>query len=157
MVTFANHLPKSLALQLAYSLIFYFCIYCTGRCDEVIAEVMDNLQIPIPVYKRESDSIFRIATLLHPSELSTKLSKDLTLPEGIPYPDKSTDLRNYFRFEPVFSKEVRALNQVKRKIVDGEDDEKDIIMEKSKSCGIGGWLGNALPKKKKVKQNKKDI
>ncbi|XP_035715623.1 NAD-dependent protein deacetylase sirtuin-7 isoform X2 [Folsomia candida] len=126
-----------------------------GRCDEVIAKIMDNLSISVPIYKRELDPIFSIATLLHSTESSTKLSKDLNLPDGVAYPQKSTDLCNYFRFEPVFCKEVRSLNEVKRKVVDGEKEaEKDgVINPKTKFCGIG-WLGNALsgkPKKKKVK------
>lgn len=118
---------------------------------------MDNLKIPVTLYKRELDPIFSIATLLHPSEVSTRLSKDLTLPDDIQFPEKSTNLSNYFRFEPIFCKEVRALNQVKRKVVDGvDDDDKDLLNanSKPKSCGLGGWLGNAVnvkPKKKKLK------
>jgi len=127
--------------------------FCVGRCDEVIAKVMANLKISPPVYKREKDSIFSIATPLHPSEMSSKLSKELAFPEGLSFPDKSTDLKNYFRFEPVFCKEVRSLNQAKRKIVDGEVEDEPGIGKPKSSCGIG-WLGSAIsmkPKKKKVK------
>lgn len=152
--------------MLAMSIIFFITVLMKwlklyfinkGRCDEVIAKIMDNLKIPVPAYRRELDPIFSIATPLHSTELATRLSKDLIFPDeanGHTYPQKSTDLENYFRFEPVFCKEVRALNEVKRKVVDGEKEaDKDAVAPKSKSCGIG-WLGNALsvkPKKKKVK------
>lgn len=53
-----------------------------GKCDEVMKQVIDLLEIEIPEYKRSNDPLFQLAVPLLPDEESTTTRIPLVLPEG---------------------------------------------------------------------------
>ncbi|XP_063224118.1 NAD-dependent protein deacetylase Sirt7 [Bacillus rossius redtenbacheri] len=52
-----------------------------GKCDEVMRQVMEHLQIAVPSYSREGDPIFTHTTGLHPAELHTTSHPQLAGPD----------------------------------------------------------------------------
>ncbi|ODM90810.1 NAD-dependent protein deacetylase sirtuin-7 [Orchesella cincta] len=143
-------------------------IKINGRCDEVMKKVMGHLNIPIPVYERRMDTIFTIASMLHPLEKETTTSSELLYPHDLEYPEKNKDLRNYIRYEPVFKVPIPYENGHIRKPAQTEDNNdsdsnrsvKTVSVVKTKKRVLKGnnssWLGNAV-KSVNAKQKRKKI
>lgn len=125
---------------------------------------MNRLSIPIPKYRRETDTIFNLATRLHPSEINTKSSTELYYPSDLPYPDKNKDLRNYIRFEPIFKvpipykswsmnasdeKDENNSSSLPQQVQDAEKAKKRQMKGNNSS-----WLGNAVISKQKKRKLK---
>ncbi|XP_013384374.1 uncharacterized protein LOC106154544 [Lingula anatina] len=58
-------------------------IKINGKCDKVMHLVMEKLGISIPVYQRENDPIFHMATKLKLEEVETTSKKILPVPVGL--------------------------------------------------------------------------
>jgi len=136
---------------------------------------MGKLGIPIPGYSRERDPIFGLATPLHPSELLSKSSRELSFPPDLPFPARLFDINNYIQFEPKFEQEVCGLvgssgaeevegrtrsaagstGTPKRKGVKAADGRSKtrgpVLLRKGNG---NGWLGNAWGAKPKTKLRK---
>lgn len=145
-----------------------------GKCDEVMAKVMEHLKLPIEKYSRETDTIFSVATHLHPMELQTKSSSELAYPSDKPYPEKNKDLRNYIRFEPVFKVPIPYEKEKPGELdtgegsddggneTDSEDAKLKLELEeqaKQRKRVLKGsnfsWLGNAVISKQQKKRKLK--
>lgn len=152
-----------------------------GKCDEVMEKVMRHLNIDIPEYSRETDAIFKVATLLHPAEVETKSSGELWWPPELEYPEKNKDLRNYIRFEPIFKvpipyqdKSIVKMESSGTGALDEEDvgqageeiDETTLALKqeqeeqaKQRKRVLKGnnfsWLGNAVISKQQKKRKLK--
>ncbi|ESN94136.1 hypothetical protein HELRODRAFT_115195, partial [Helobdella robusta] len=53
-----------------------------GRCDDVMMQLMNLMNIQVPRYDRYNDPLFHLSTPLRPNELDSTTKKLLSLPDG---------------------------------------------------------------------------